>query len=1833
MKRANEQALFKLKNKSFILESEEALEMKEFHKKFPSYRNVYSEFLSVPTEDDAESLHDHEDVEKESTECDALVITERDIVFICQSYCLFSTAFYNSFYLGRHDDIFACLNFEDLIKEGCMLAYHLIKDSFSSDVPCLHDKQSVSPAYSVHLIMIHNYINSTEMTCGKPLLLEPPRSFYETANRTEALKLLPILKKFKKTVCLLLSQWPDHPSLCQILSLIGRILSHNLSSPLMKFLTGLEILLQKAHEWEEYASKDVSLSIHINAISQIILHWRQLEMHDWPLALDHKLFEFERASMRLFFDVYEAVQHGVRGEGSVDLSAVFYWLNEFLNTSPVGGYSMRLEILRGFYFSMKVSALSGSLPFSSQKNLHQMMDLLYNLIELHSSSLQKIKRWIVSQRAPFEEKLKTICQLAKWYDVNYWVVIESGQKTHKQLHTCTVQFGRILKRPVSEVLKELVSCESSDELENEHGNEKSIRECTSDFSMSGKSEDIIELTAFLPDHQLRVSDAIFAKVLSCLVHFRQHDESLKKKAHPPSLKEKTSEQEVEFASLSKQAKVHKRKTLTDLLRMLSFLGFSSQSVEARKQSYESVVFCSSHDLNDSLLLLRSCIDAQSDSTKQLCSFLGNNEHLQDSLAKGTKYYYECVCQMFATRQSAESGCGSDLRADEISKCKGFSEFGVLLLSKQRKLLSLLAPSLSRLITAVCMLDKVSPLLRNTPSQIFTLSHLLDLLTFEGNMNQALFETERVLHCARDLIDPAELVAFDAVTKVFADTFKPSLHALISSLPSFGGFSMELLVAPNSHELFQRCFTIVETQLYPKLLSYESLRTFGPSLLLIAQQWKSSSPIVKHKSSTNPNIVYTTLEGIAHAILVRLKAVRTHLLERLTSFTGDSAIEEEEFLKHQILLLQKNFNIIGKHFDIAVICGKVHEFLQQLKVIVDEIQCNRLRKDLIKQLILLIKKLYSGLSSYISLVGSVYYKLALFHMSFGKMHKLLLNLFYELLVKGFCIPENAQLAESSETRGGKEAGIGEGEGEKNVSGEIDDAEQVLGTEGTRNTDDNEPTNVDEEEGIEMNYDFEGKLFDMTPMSDEVDENQSEFDESNAEDEIGPVEQELVDKHMAPADLEASPHHDSRHSPQQFDELGQTEPETQPELTAKEYESEVEGVSNEEHMDSDSSNAAEISDESALLDEEEKLLEEDIQGSGEDDAELSMVEAASSDKPTPLEDANDEVVNENSLVCSKESEREALDEHEKGVPVDEKENCSSLEAGTPNMTSAGQAQRSEEQERSIEHKSGSPLAQPADHNAKQGEVAAPYDWPRESHRSGNNLYGKQNYNAGENNPINEPSKKDLNVNPFRSVGDAAKNWMERARVFDMETNELENILDASEQKNCNKCDSHEYSYISENFPLRDDDKQVLSSASKEQAEYSSKNQAEPEENASDARNFDIELLSGTNELKMEVDESSMLPALKELEVNRSDQHNAGKLSRIFTESEKTFEDIVDREGVPTDLLNENIKAENKILNAEENQHQQSLEQEDATEQLSAKLEGALVNWRKRYQQNESQQSQARAVWKKYDSLTQHAAQDLCEQLRIILEPSLATKLKGDYKTGKRLNMRRIIPYIASQYKKDKIWLRRTKPSKRAYQVLLTIDDSESMSDSCSTALAFESLCLLSKALTLLEVGELCVMSFSDSVRLLHPFYEPFTEENGAAIVSQLSFTEGTTNFSQMLTTSLNFLKSSSRKSHLPVSQLQFIISDGICPDLEAVHQRVVESVNAGVLLVFIIVDNPQVKQHSIMDIKTVTYPRGKLKISSYLDLFPFPYYVILRNVSALPSILADALRQWFELFSSQ
>ena len=64
------------------------------------------------------------------------------------------------------------------------------------------------------------------------------------------------------------------------------------------------------------------------------------------------------------------------------------------------------------------------------------------------------------------------------------------------------------------------------------------------------------------------------------------------------------------------------------------------------------------------------------------------------------------------------------------------------------------------------------------------------------------------------------------------------------------------------------------------------------------------------------------------------------------------------------------------------------------------------------------------------------------------------------------------------------------------------------------------------------------------------------------------------------------------------------------------------------------------------------------------------------------------------------------------------------------------------------------------------------------------------------------------------------------------------------------------------------------------------------------------------------------------------------------------------------------------------------------------------------------EGREAWLRCKGSTEAFSVRLCEQLRLILEPTLTTRLQGDYRTGKRINMRRVISYVASGFRKDKI-----------------------------------------------------------------------------------------------------------------------------------------------------------------------------------------------------------------------
>jgi midasin (ATPase involved in ribosome maturation) len=264
-------------------------------------------------------------------------------------------------------------------------------------------------------------------------------------------------------------------------------------------------------------------------------------------------------------------------------------------------------------------------------------------------------------------------------------------------------------------------------------------------------------------------------------------------------------------------------------------------------------------------------------------------------------------------------------------------------------------------------------------------------------------------------------------------------------------------------------------------------------------------------------------------------------------------------------------------------------------------------------------------------------------------------------------------------------------------------------------------------------------------------------------------------------------------------------------------------------------------------------------------------------------------------------------------------------------------------------------------------------------------------------------------------------------------------------------------------------------------------------------------------------------------------------------------------------------------------------------------------------------------------------LCESLRLILEPTLASRLRGDYRTGKRINMRRVIGYVASGYRKDAIWLRRTKPSKREYQVMVMIDNSRSMADAGPVAMG--ALNLLTGALTRLEVGEISVCSFADKLYQLHPFGKTLNEEAGAKILSHFDFKEERTLLAASLRSVLPFFQEAKSRSmsssSAAVLQICFIISDAKIDsdNRENLGRLIREMAEMNVLALLVIIDKNDNAKDSIFATKSVEFTPTGIVTRSYLDNFPFPYYVAIQHTKALPDVLCDAMKQWFELVRMQ
>ena len=135
-----------------------------------------------------------------------------------------------------------------------------------------------------------------------------PTRTLRSERAAEVGRLDPILNDVAAKMRELLAQWPDHPALQLTQSVCERLRGFRPGTPLMKFVTGSELLLRHCSEWEAVACRATSIKPQIDALAALVLRWRKMELAAWPDLLARSARkERERALLTVWVRLFRLI--------------------------------------------------------------------------------------------------------------------------------------------------------------------------------------------------------------------------------------------------------------------------------------------------------------------------------------------------------------------------------------------------------------------------------------------------------------------------------------------------------------------------------------------------------------------------------------------------------------------------------------------------------------------------------------------------------------------------------------------------------------------------------------------------------------------------------------------------------------------------------------------------------------------------------------------------------------------------------------------------------------------------------------------------------------------------------------------------------------------------------------------------------------------------------------------------------------------------------------------------------------------------------------------------------------------------------------------------------------------------------------------------------------------------------------------------------------------------------------------------------------------------------------------------------------------------------------
>lgn len=1621
--------------------------------------------------------------------------------------------------------------------------------------------------------------------------------------------------------------------LADVLGACEHVLELSHSDPLAKIIAPVEKLHSFVYEWQHggWASHVYGALALYNKLTDTIVSWRRLELATWAKLFDMETDKCQNDAKSWWFVAYHAVLAIPMSKMELGQDLKDYTiqlvsdLEMFFSEAVVGEFHTRLQLLGQLSKQLEILVLD----YPALSIIH---NAVLNFISMHRRYESKVTEAIQRGRASIEKSMKDVLLLASWRDTNIVALRESAQKSHQKLFRLVRKFRTTLGQPMRSVIDQGLPDEShSSQPATEKmapavpvANDTAASVCqqlipgwlddahTKRLTNAGKIISIMAKASQLPESTIPAADVVDTFVSDTISAMT----SLKKET-PAFLTDENKEE-------IKHLKTRKVRLFDETVKAIRTMGFT-------------------RNLNETHLR----------SQKQLAAVMAKVCYLPsqgDSSLSETEYYFHKVLDLAPQFRNALHDHNGDLTNEAVRRSTGYMEGILHVLIQQRHCLAENSQVLKSLDTAMADV------------QALVSSNQSDALTTQ----QRAANHEQVLGWLIPVLTFG-LHVLDVHAKVGKLDNNAVQNALQDWLTGFTKLQSRFEACQRLPEGFNSNAQLqLREQLEEKLDGFEAalqlLESERPDLGFIFQQLQLWTAL-----ATNDQDSGTMVEG-AKMFFDESLNLSKKVLDAVQKFQK-AAASMPTSTEEASWLLQYNDTAVGmlKSLHMDTVVDGINGSILRLKSLT-------LNDPAVKNAAFsLLAVTLPVLQQYANTCHKTITEIVDLHRASSKMALNLGKAFVEIASRGFCTPQE----KSNDTSGdaGKlesGTGLGDGEGAEDISkdiqpdedltelaqepnkekdGDIEDQEDAVdmgqeemeGDMGSAAGDDEddqgdkkdgeeeEEDDMDEETGDvddldptavdEKMWDGDGDDLDKDQKGDEAkgqkrDDEQAATDEKSESKDIQPQEQpdkgnpEEVDPEEGDPEPEeeAGPEEDDGEAQEELNRQDQNVDDN--EALALPEDMDIDGKDDDESIipDDDFDKLSDVQQDEM---EEEAKKEEEAEDVDEGDGKQSDMNQDDVEKEIDPENPDEDMTGDNAEMEDKEPEAEEQGVDDSGEKDEEKPPMNPNDdahadpdnaAPSDVKSGAGQDQNNLDQGQDDESSQANAAQR------ESGEMGQSAD-DQETAAGNEGSMSRQDEDQNRSDDANQQGESSQSQ-PFKKLGDALERWYKNHQ-------DIKESMDNQESHQKQDADMAQKEF--QHLQNDDDapDAQALGTAAEDEVQPIDESMAIDEERQDDQSRI---IPQHDNEDKMDVDEDP----------DAAEQDNAK--DNDMTEQDESRTGVATRRGA--------FNRERSESPIREMQKEGEDEDEDV-EETSSRLDDTHITDSDRPLRD---YHEALEAWTTFQTKTHPLSLALTSQLRLILTPSQSTKLSGSYRTGKRLNIKKIIPYIASSYKRDKIWMRRAIPTKRTYQILLCVDDSQSMGNTSAGTMALESLVMMSRALAMLEVGQVGVLGFGSEVFTAHELTAPLVSSHdaGAKVLQRFAFDQAHTDVALLVQRTIDQFRlarntgagrSSSGGGDL--WQLALILSDGITPS--ALHERIRrllrEALEERIMIVFIIMDDSGSKAgDSVLELRQSRFVRqpdgsSEVVIEQYLDTFPFQYYLIVHNLEELPGALAGLLRTWF------